>query len=89
MFKVVEFYVRAVAVVETSEGLRREPIGDARRTRDEGQAQAWAQEMRDRLDRRSEGGPRHEVLVYSVVGEPMFDLWAEPQVKGRYGRGER
>ena len=89
MFKVTEFYVRMVAVVATAEGLRREPVGDVRRTRDEGQAQAWAQEMRDRLERRPERGPRHEVLVYSVVGEPMFDLWAEPRVKGRYRAGGR
>ena len=87
MFKVIEFYVQAFAVRETADGRRRTPVGAVRRTRDEGQAQDWARETRDRLDRRGEGRA-HEVLVYSVVGEPMFDLWAEPRVKGRYPAGK-
>lgn len=88
MFKVIEFYVRAFAVSEGAEGRWREPIGDVRRTRDEAQAQAWAQELRDRFARKGgslgPGGQAHEVMVYSVVGEPPFDLWAEPKVRGRY-----
>lgn len=84
MFKVIEFYVRAFAVSEGAEGRRREPIGDVRRTRDEAQAQAWAQELRDRFARKGGDGQAHEVMVYSVVGEPPFDLWAEPKVRGLY-----
>jgi hypothetical protein len=83
VFKVIEFYVQAFAVSEGPEGRVRTPLDAPRKTRDEGEARRWAQETRDRLARKGEAG-EHEVLVYSVIGEPMFDLWAEPRVKGRY-----
>lgn len=83
MFKVTEFCVQSFAVSEGGEGRRRQAIGEPRRTRDEGEARRWAQEARDRLVRMRDAG-RYEVLVYAVVGEPMFDLWDAPRVRVRF-----
>lgn len=83
MFKVTEFCVQAFAVSEGPDGRRRVAVGEPRRTRDEDQARRWAQEARDRLGRKA-GAGAYEVLVYAAIGEPMFDLWAEPKVKGRF-----
>jgi hypothetical protein len=83
VFKVTEFCVQAFAVSDGVEGCRRQAIGEPRRTRDEDEARRWAQEARDRLGRKRDAG-RYEVLVYSVIGEPMFDLWDAPRVRVRF-----
>ena len=86
MFKVTEFCVQAFVVTEGPDGRRRAAIGEPKRTRDEDQARRWAQDARDRLARK-DGAGAYEVLVYAAVGEPMFDLWAEPRVRGRWKAG--
>jgi hypothetical protein len=87
VFKVTEFCVQAFTVSDGPDGRRRTPVGEPRRTREEDQARRWAQETRDRLGRKG-GAGAYEVLVYSAIGEPMFDLWAEPRVKGRFRTGK-